>query len=453
MHGAFCRGVARARRSGDLYFAGLLCEDDILRAFGSARFLWQGWVYTPAVTIWVFLAQCLSRDHSCREAVAQLLSWLLARGAKACSADTAAYCTARDRLPEEACFHLARETGRQIDEEAPATWRWHDHRVLDVDGTTVTMADTHENQAEYPQQARQMPGCGFPIMRLVVVFSQAAGAILAVAMGKYKGKQTGENSLFRTLHSLLRTGDVVLADRYFSGWFDLALIQQRGAYSVVRKHQLRPTDFRKGLRLGVGDHQVCWIKPQRPGWMSQEEYDLLPGYLLMREVRVRVDQRGFRTRELVVATTLLDPHEYSAAEIAGLYRQRWQAELNLKSLKIVLQMDHLRCKTPHRVRNEVYMHLLAYNLIRRVMAFAAAEAGIQPWQISFKGTLQILEKLLPLLHTNVGTMNWSQAILQAIATHEVGNRPDRFEPRCKKRRPKEYDLLNQPRAHYKRRAC
>lgn len=450
MDGAFRQAVAQARRHGKLYFASLLLEDHINQVFGEARGLWQGWIYTPAITIWVFLAQCLSPDHSCCDAVAQLIAWLVASGRPACSARTGAYCSARDRLPEEVCRQLARDSGRQADEEAPSSWRWLGHRVLDVDGSTLTMADTQDNQAEYPQLASQQRGCGFPIARLVVVFSLAVGTVLDAALGKYAGKQTGENSLFRTLHDLLREGDVVLADRYFSGWFDLALLWQRGVHSVVRKQQLRATDFRTGQRLGPNDHLVCWIKPTRPAWMDREPYEALPAVLTLREVRVKVEQKGFRTRELIVVTTLLDPERYAAADIAKLYRRRWQAELNLRSLKSVLQMDHLRCKKPHRVRNEFYMHLVAYNLIRKTMALAAFKAGIEPWTVSFKGTLQTLARMLPLLETNVSIDEWCDALLQAIATHVVGDRPDRFEPRLRKRRPKPYKHLREPRQNYKR---
>lgn len=450
MDSAFRRAVAEARRQGDLYFAGLLAEDRILEAFGKARWLWQGWVYTPAVTIWVFLSQCLSGDHSCREAVAGLIAWRLARGLKACSAQTGAYCTARDEVPEEACVQLMRETGRQVDEEAPAEWRWLTHRVLDVDGSTFTMPDTPANQAEYPQLSSQRRGCGFPIARIVVVFSLAVGTVLEAALSKYQGKQTGENSLFRTLHAMLQEGDVVLADRYFSGWFDMALIRRRGAHVVIRKHQLRATDFRTGQHLGKEDHLVSWTKPQRPKWMSATEYAKLPDSLTLREVRVHVTQEGFRTRELIVVTTLLDAEKYPAEEIAHLYRRRWQAELNLRSLKTVMQMDHLRCLTPHRVRNEFFMHLVAYNLIRKVMAVAAARAGREPWTVSFKGTLQTISKLLPLLATSIPTNTWCDTLLEAIAAHMVGNRPDRFEPRVKKRRPKPYRKMTKPRQDYKK---
>ena len=453
MDGSFRRAVAEARRQKGLYFASLLPEERIDEAFGIARALWQGWVYTPAVTVWVFLSQCLSADHSCVEAVAGLIAWRVAHGKKPCSPDTGAYCTARGDLPEEVCYRLLRETGRQVDEAAPREWRWQGHRVLDVDGSTFTMPDTPENQAEYPQVPGQRRGCGFPIARIVVVFSLAVGAVLDAAIGRYQGKQTGENSLFRTLHPLLETDDIVLADRCFSGWFDLALLQQRGVHAVVRKHQLRPTDFRKGLRLGPDDHLVAWRKPPRPEWMSQERYAALPELLLLREVRVCVQQRGFRSREVLVVTTLLDPGQYPAAALAQLYRRRWQAELNLRSLKIVLQMDHLRCKTPHRVRNELWMHLIAYNLIRQVMAAAAARAGVEPWAVSFKATLQILGKFLPLLEQDVSTNTWCDVLLDAVAAHVVGNRPDRFEPRVKKRRPKSYKLMREPRDNYKRRAA
>jgi hypothetical protein len=399
----------------------------------------------------VFLAQCLSVDHSCRDAVSQLIAWRLARRLKPCSADTGAYCTARERIPEEACLQLARETGRAVDEQAPAEWRWLSRRVLDVDGSTITMPDTPENQAEYPQVPGQRPGCGFPIARIVVVFSLAVGTVLDAAIGKYQGKQTGENSLFRTLHGLLQAGDVVLADRYFSGWFDIALLQQRVVDIVVRKHQMRATDFRTGQRLGPNDHLVCWRKPARPTWMSKEQYEALPDQLALREVRVVVLQKGFRTKELVIVTTLLDAESYPADQIALLYRRRWQAELHLRSLKIVLQMDHLRCKTPHRVRNEFYMHLVAYNLIRQLMAVSAQAAGVEPWTVSFKGTLQTITNLLPLLSTSISTTDWCQALQDAVTAHLVGNRPDRFEPRIKKRRPKKYKLMREPRENYKKR--
>lgn len=445
---SFRAAVADARRHGELYFTALLSQDRIQKAFGTARWVWQGWIYTPAVTVWVFLSQCLSPDHSCRDAVARLVAWRVACGQKPCSAETGAYCTARNDLPEEVLHELVRDTGKQIEDESPKSWLWHGRKVRVVDGSTITMPDTPANQAAYPQQKSQKPGCGFPIARILVIFSLSVGTVLEAAIGKYKGKQTGENSLFRQFHATLAEGDVVLADRYFSGWFDLALLWQRGIDMVVRKHQLRPTDFRTGKRLGKEDHLVVWSRPQRPEWMSVEQYLTLPATLTLREIRVRVSQPGMRTKSLLVVTTLLDAKQYSAEEIALLYRRRWQAELHLRSIKVVLQMDHLRCKRPERVRNEFYMHLTGYNLIRGVMAAAAQQAGRCPWQISFKGTLQTLSQFLPLLLGDVQTQVWCEALLTAVAAHLVGDRPDRFEPRRVKRRPKPYPLLQQHRRLY-----
>jgi hypothetical protein len=451
MYQSFRNAITEARQHPDLYFAALVDQQSILNALGSASSLWQGWIYTPAVTVWVFLSQCLSPDHSCRDAVARLIAWRVARGEKACSSETGGYCTARNDLPEAACRQLACEAGWSLEKQAPDEWHWHGRRVRVADGTTFTMPDTPENQAEYPQAKTQRRGCGFPIARVLVVFSLAVGTVLNAAIRPYEGKQTGENTMFRQLHDMLEPGDVVLADRYFCGWFDLALLAQRGVDFVIRKHQLRTTDFRRGVRLGHDDHLVRWSKPQRPEWMSRNEYAALPGELTLRELRVRVTQKGFRTKVVIVITSLLDAKEFPPSEIAELYRRRWQAELNLRSLKSVLQMDHLRCKTPHRVRNELWMHLLAYNQIRRIMALAALQEQRQPWHISFKGALQTLNHFLPLLASCMDTDVGCDALVRCVAAHIVGNRPNRVEPRRVKRRPKPYTLLQKPRAQYKRR--
>ena len=451
MFDSFRGRVAAARRHDDLYFAALLTPETILSAFGSASSLWQGWIYTPTVTAWVFLSQCLSPDHSCREAVARLAAWRVVQGQKPCSSESGAYCTARDALPEDACHELVRSTARELEDQTPPEWLWHGRRVRVVDGSTITMPDTPENQAEYPQAKTQKPGCGLPIARILVIFSLATGVVLEAAIGRYKGKKTGENRLFRTLHDVLETGDIVLADRHFSGWFDIALLQKRGVNVVLRKHQKRVTDFRTGQRLGPDDHLVRWRKPSRPKWMPIEQYAALPDELLLRELRVRVRQRGFRSRTVVVVTTLVDVQEFPADEIAELYRRRWQAELKLRSLKVVLQMDHLRCKKPHRVRNEFYMHLLAYNLIRRVMALAAVDKGAPPWQISFKAALQNVNTFLPLLVRCMPLDAGCAALINSVAAHAVGNRPDRFEPRRIKRRPKPHKWMQMSRQQYKRR--
>jgi putative transposase len=441
--------VEAARRGEGLFFGALLPEERIDGCVRAAREVWDGWIYTPAVTVWTFLAQCLSADHSCVEAVARLVVWRVGRGMRACSADTSAYCTARDHLPEAACHELVVGTGRDLEAEAPEEWLWHGRRVRVADGTTATMPDTPANQAEYPQQSTQAPGCGFPICRIVVVFSLAVGSVLDAAIAPYRGKRTGENSLLRDMTDALDPGDVLLVDRAYGGWCDVALLIERGLDVVVRQHQSRRTDFRRGRRLGPDDHVVTWTRPARPEGIDRETYERLPERLEMREIRIRVEQPDFRTDTLVVATTLLDADEYPREEIADLYRQRWHAELDLRNLETVLAMEHLRCRAPHRVRNEIRMHLLAHNLIRRVMATAARQADLPPRWISFKAALRTLGQFLPAIaHSAVPADTWLHELLRAVATHVVGQRPDRREPRRVKKRQKPFKLMTKPRHEY-----
>ena len=318
MFQSLVKRIRQAQRDHSFHFAPLLPEELIREAFPEASELERGGtIYTKPVVVWMFLAQVLCSDHSCRPTVGRLIAWLVGQGRKACSAETGTYCTARSELSEEGCHKLLTRTARSIDRRADDSWRWHGHRVRVVDGTTATMPDTPENQQAYPQQTAQAPGCGQPIMRMVVLFSLATGVALELAMARYKGKQTGENSLFRNpVSQALEPGDVLLGDRFFGSWFDLALLQQRGIEAVVRKHQMRKTDFRTGARIGRDDHLVVWDKPQRPEWMSQGQYDRLPGHLVLREVRITVGQKGFRSRTIVVVTTLWEHEKYPADEIA-----------------------------------------------------------------------------------------------------------------------------------------
>jgi hypothetical protein len=241
----------------------------------------------------------------------------------------------------------------------------------------------------------------------------------------------------------------MLADRMMCAWTEMVMLKQRGVDCVCRFTSHRKADFRRGTRLGEGDHIVQWPKPQRPRSIDRDAYAALPESLTVRECRVRVEQPGFRVRVLIVATTLLDPNAFTRDELAGLYRARWNAELDLRSLKQTLQMDVLRCKTPESVRKELWAHILAYNLIRTIMAQAATEHGIEPRSISFKGALQTLEAFQPVIA--LGNQHAAfrrdlyQRVLDAVAGHRVGDRPDRYEPRRRKRRPKPYDRLMKPR--------
>ena len=405
---------------------------------------WRQVVYTPALTLWAFLSQVTCADGSCRATVARVLAWLVSQGQRPCTPKTDPYCKARGRLPEGLLPRLARETGRTLHDATPAEWLWNGRRVKIVDGTTVSMPDTPANQKAYPQSRGQAPGVGFPIARMVVVFCLACGVALDAALGCYRGKETGENALLRTLAAALGQGDVVLADRYFGGYFDLALWRQRGVDFVVRLHQLRHADFRRGRRLGRRDHVVRWARPKRPDWLDEADYSTLPDALEVRELEVRVPQAGFRTRRLVVVTSLTDAARYTAATVAALYRARWHAELDLRSLKVTLGMDVLRGKTPEMVRKEVWALLLAYNLIRAVMARAALDLGCPPRWLSFKGALQAVrafaERLLTA--TAAGLAELHTWLLIVIGSHQVADRPDRAEPRARKRRPKDYPHLH-----------
>jgi len=441
-------------QDGGLPLTDALTEGVIARALVSVG-NWLDRIFSPLVTLWVFLGQVLSADHSCRAAVARLNAHRLARGLKPCSPHTGAYCQARKRLPEAFFADLALRTGRALDAGSGKGWLWKRRRVYIYDGSSVTMPDTPANQAEYPQPVAQKPGLGFPLARIGAVFSLACGAVVGLGTCRYAGKGQSDLGLLRKLLDLFRPGDVVLGDRLLCAWTEMVMLKQRGIDCVCRLTSHRKADFRRGRWLGDGDHVVEWPKPQKPRTIDREAYAALPASLTVRECRVRVDQPGFRTRALVIATTLLDARAYAKGDLAQLYRARWNAELDLRSLKQTLQMDALRCKTPELVRKELWAHVLVYNLIRTVIAQAAVRHGAEPRSISFKGAVQTLEAFQPVLALRGRQDPASddalfQHLLDAIASHRVGERPDRFEPRRRKRRPKPYDRLMKPRHEAKR---
>jgi len=269
-----------------------------------------------------------------------------------------------------------------------------------------------------------------------------------MAMGPYRGKETGEPALFRELFERLGAGDIVLADRCFCSYFMIAMLAELGVDFVVRLHQARTADFRRGRRLGKADHIVTWIRPVRPEWMDQETHGQMPESIEVREVLVHVDQPGFRTKSLVVVTTLCDPEEYAAEEIAALYRGRWLVELDIRAIKITLDMDVLRCKTPEMVRREVWTHLLTYNLVRRTILPSALASGLWPRELSFTAAMQAIAAswAIAALVDSDTFASLVDTHLRNLAGHRVGHRPDRVEPRAVKRRPKPHRLLSKPRA-------
>jgi hypothetical protein len=405
-------------------------------------------IYTPAVTLWAFVAQALSAGKSCVAAVARVLVLRVALGLPPCSANTGAYCKARAKLSEGFLRELTYLVGDAVEDQATDGWRWRDRRVLLADGCEVTAADTPENQKAYPQPSSQKPGLGFPMIRLVVLLTFATAGLVGAACGPHQGKETGETALFRALLDRLRPGDVVVADRYYCSYWMVALLRQRGVDAVFRLHQRRDDDFRRGRRLGPGDHVVAWAKPQRPEWLDEETYAGLPDELTIREVRFRVETPGYRPEGIVAATTLCDARDYSKGDIADLYHRRWHVELDIRAIKQTLKMDQLVCKTPAMVRRELWAHLLGYNLVRKVMAEAARVRGLSPRQVSFAGAVQTLEafRWLLLCSRDEAHGRAYQALLVALGTHEVGDRPGRCEPRKVKRRPKQYGRLTKPRA-------
>jgi hypothetical protein len=292
------------------------------------------------------------------------------------------------------------------------------------------------------------------VARIAAIVSLSCGAILDLGICRYAGKGQSESGLLRQLWGLFRSGDVLVADRLMCAWTEMVMLKQRGIDTVCRLTSHRTADFRRGTRLGNEDHIVTWTKPRKPRTVEQKVYDALPEFLLIRECRIRIVQPGFRVRSLVIATTLLDAEEYSKDDLAQIYRARWNIELDLRSIKDVLQMDVLRCKTPELVRKEIWMHVLAYNLIHTVMAQAANQKGVSPRSISFKATLQILEAFQPLITSQAHRgprhrESLYQEVLRAIAHHGVADRPDRFEPRAAKRSPKNYNRLTKPRRQMK----
>lgn len=338
---------------GRLPFTDILSAESLSEALTHIKVHWKDRIFTPLVTLWVFLEQVLNPDHPCRAAVARLIAHRVAHGLPACSSRTGAYCQARARPPLSFFAAVARRVGQSLDSRAKAEWLWKGRRVHLFDGSSVMMPETPENRREYPLTYDQKPGGAFPIARIAAIISLSCGAILDLGICRYAGKGQSESGLLRGLWGLFRSGDVMLADRLLCAWTEMVMLKQRGIDTVCRLTSHRRADFRRGTRLGKYDHIVEWKKPPKPRTVDRAPYDSLPGSLSVRECRVAVAQPGFRTRSLIVVTTILDTERYTKGDLEGLYRARWNVELDLRSIKAVMQMDTLRCKTPELVRKEI----------------------------------------------------------------------------------------------------
>lgn len=404
--------------------------------------------FSPSRVFGLFLSQVLSADHACRETLRKFLGFL-ALEKKSASGRTAGYCKARARLPQEALDSTHLRLARKIRSEHLPRGLWLGRAVKVVDGTGLSMPDTAPNQRLYPQPKRAKKGCSFPVMRVVALFCLGTGVLLDMAKASLA---VSERALFRSLWSLLEAGDVLLADRGFCGFAEFYFLKQRGVDCVMRAHQARTTGKRRVKRLGRGDWLVLWHKSkQSPEWPGKEAWRGVPQTLLVREITFRVPFKRFRTRLVTIATTLTDPDAFPTEAFADLYRRRWRAELFLRDIKTTMGMDILRCKTPGMIDKELTLHLIAYNLVRLSMLQAARRHGMPFERISFKGALSTLRQWAPHFFRAGRAMRrflWTR-LLEYLAGDSLPHRPGRIEPRARKRRPKNYQLLNKPRHDFK----
>lgn len=429
---------AHAASSDSYAFFNLLTGPEFLDQVESLLPEHRERLFPPTETLSMFLAQAMSADRSCQSAVDDAAIKRLLGGLPICSTHTGAYCRARKRLPLEMVCSLARHTGRMMTERTPDAWHWRGRPVRLVDGAAVALPDTAENQDVYPQPRSQQPGLGFPLCRMVGIVCLASGAVLDVALGPWRGKGNDEQSLLRSILDTLEPGDLLLGDAYYATYFLLCALQERGVDGVFEQQgsRRRSTDFRHGQRLGPRDHLIELHKPKsKPAWMSQAEYEQAPATLKVRELR---------TGGKILMTTLLCPKHTSKAALKGLYRDRWHIELDLRNIKTTLGMEMLSCRTPEMVHKEIWVYLLAYNLIRLLMAQAALFADLIPRQLSFKHTLQLW---IFWRQNDPGSYDDEKlaCLFILIAQQQVGNRPGRIEARAVKRRPKPFPLLTKPR--------
>lgn len=447
-----------------LPFAKILSAERISRIFAKYGCLFgRRGGYTAPIVVWSFLSQVLRDDKeaACQAAVARVVSHYKEGGMAAPTQDTGDYCRARAKISEAALHELSGEVAEELEQAADESWLWKGkfHAKL-IDGFTFTMPDTPKNRAKYPQAKTQKPGVGLPIARAVVIVSLATACVTDLAMGPYKGKETGETALLRAMMGSLAAGDVAVADRYYCSFMMIALLLAQGTQTCARKHQRRHSDFRRGRRLGKYDHLIVWTRPQRPEWMDEETYARIPEKLELREIRYNVVEPGRRTETIDIITTLVDADEYSKEDIAELYGFRWNSELDIRSIKATLNLGHVRCKSPEMVHREVWTTILAYNLIRTTAAGAALVHGKQPRQISFTSTCQYV--LASWMQLSGGLIpeslleDYLLLMLKQIAACEVANRPGRLEPRVLRRRRHGYPLMQKPREELRaalRKAC
>lgn len=408
-------------------------------------------IFSLRRTFWGFLYQVLNPSCPCREVVRQIQALFRLHHLGPVDESNSAFCQARLRLPLDLLQrlrHAIAALANRLLPEAQQLWFGLCPKV--IDGTTTTMPDTPQNQRAYPQSRSQKPGCGFPLMKIVGIFSLSSGVLLDYVKGN---KHQHELALLRKLLDHFKPRDLAVADRGFSSYVLMALLLLRGVGSLFRLHQARAADFRKGKRLGPNDRLFTWSKPQqKPSYLPKSLWKLIPQTLSVRVLRFQLRVPGFRPQSVTLVTTLIDAQVYPALELARLYARRWRIELWFRNIKTSMGMERLRCKRPRMVHKELEMFLIAYNLIRALMAQAAAIHDVPVDRISFKGTVDASRQFsiaIAQARSKKKQRELVDELLKVIALDQVPDRPGRREPRAVKRRPKPYPLLNKPRGKFK----
>jgi hypothetical protein len=409
-------------------------------------------IFSLDIVFWAFLDQVQTPMGSCRESVRKVMAYLRRKSPRtqsgAMSPDTAAYCKARARIPLDVIEEINAHLVERMQRNAPHDALWHGRHVKLVDGTGVSMPDTPENQARWPQSSSQKRGCGFPLMNLVGIFCLATGALIKAATGD---RHTHETILFQSLWHTLEKGDLVVADRGYCSFGAFANLLLRGVDALMRlpEKKIRQAIASQLPNSEAFDVIVTWKRPaQRISSMTAEDFALLPESIPVRVVRYTIAHPGFRTQSVTLVTTLLEA-KIKAADLALLYCRRWGIELHFREIKILLNMDVLRCLTPDLIERELQMHFVAYNLIRCIMQRAALTHHADINRLSFKGCLDTVRQFANALHgaedkpRTVAAM--VDEMLLAIARDPNPKRPNRSEPRAVKRRRKNFHLLTKPR--------
>jgi hypothetical protein len=402
------------------------------------------------LVFWTFLWQVAQAGASCREAIRQAQALCKNAGCPVPPDADSPYCQARGSLPLERLQEIHEGLCAQAQEATSNKDLWCGHQVRVVDGSSVTAPDTPANQMAFPQQSVQKPGCGFPIIRLVALLSMATGMLTAWATGSWSSHEVG---LLQTLWDYLSPGEVLLADRGFCNWGLLAQCLQRKVHAVFRVKGVRRSDFRQGKRISRNERLVQWRKPFTPAkTVTAQEWALLPEVLTLRLVRCSLDIPGFRTRQIIVVTTLLDSVKYPPEALSQLYFRRWAMELTLRNIKTTLQMNQLSCKNPKNLEREIHLHFLVHNLVRRLMLEAARRHHVPLERVSFAGSLAAARRYgegLLQARSKRQRQQLMVELLAVLAADLVPDRPGRREPRAMKRRPKPYPLLTCHRHKFK----